>query len=86
MLIVKDLSIERLDKKIFENISKEAWQLWLEQQTMLINEKQLSMADSQSRKYLAEQMNNFLFHGNADAATGYTPPKNQPIMQHTLDI
>ena len=42
-------------EEIFNTVSKQAWQEWLALQTMLINEKQLSLADSSSRKYLNEQ-------------------------------
>jgi Fe-S cluster biosynthesis and repair protein YggX len=31
-----------LGKRIFENVSKEAWKQWLEHQKMLVNEKQLN--------------------------------------------
>ena len=65
-----------LGKRIFENVSKEAWQQWIKHQTMLINENRLSLADARARKYLAEQMNKYFFEGGADAAAGYVPPAN----------
>ena len=45
-----------LGKRIWENVSKEAWQQWLRHQTMLVNENRLSLADARARKWLAEQM------------------------------
>jgi Fe-S cluster biosynthesis and repair protein YggX len=45
-----------LGKKLWENVSKEAWQQWIKLQTMIINENRLSLADPQHRKYLAEQV------------------------------
>ena len=63
-----------LGKKIFEHVSKEAWKLWLEQQKMLVNEMRLNLADSKSRKYLAEQMEKHFFGGGAETASGYVPP------------
>ena len=33
-------------------MSKEAWQAWFKQQTMLINENRLNMADPRARQYL----------------------------------
>src|SRR5229473_3000729 len=45
-----------LGKRIYENVSKEAWQAWIKHQTMLINENKLNLADPRARKYLAEQM------------------------------
>lgn len=52
-----------LGQRVFDNISKEGWQLWLQQQTILINENRLSLADPKSRKFLEEQMEKFLFEG-----------------------
>ncbi len=62
-----------LGKRIFENVSKEAWQEWLKHQTMLINEYRLSPMDPKSRQFLEEQMENFFFGGGAE-----TPPDFKP--------
>ncbi len=66
-----------LGKKIWENVSKEAWQQWIRHQTMLINENRLNLMDPAARKYLAEQMERHFFGSGADAATGYVPPAAQ---------
>jgi Fe-S cluster biosynthesis and repair protein YggX len=63
-----------LGKRVFENVSKEAWKGWLEQQKMLVNENRLSLADPKARKYLLEQTEKYFFGQGADAATGYVPP------------
>jgi len=63
-----------LGKKIFESVSKEAWQGWIKHQTMLINENRLSLADARARKYLAEQLEKHFSGDGADAAQGYIPP------------
>ncbi|CAG0931184.1 MAG: putative Fe(2+)-trafficking protein [Rhodocyclaceae bacterium] len=63
-----------LGRKIFANVSKEAWQQWLRHQTMLVNENRLNLADPRARKYLAEQMERHFFGDGADQVTGYTPP------------
>lgn len=58
-----------LGKKIYESVSKEAWQLWLSQQTMLINENRLSLADSKSQQFLKEELEKFFFgEGSAPPA------------------
>lgn len=64
-----------LGKRIWESVSKEAWQQWLKHQTMLINENRLNLMDPKARKYLSEQMERHFFGGGADAASGYVPPK-----------
>ena len=63
-----------MGKKLWENVSKEAWQQWIKHQTMLINENRLNLMDPKARKYLAEQMDRHFFGAGADAATGYVPP------------
>ena len=62
-----------LGQRIFEQVSKEAWQAWIRHQTMLVNENRLSLADLQARKYLAAQMENYFFGGGADMPSGYVP-------------
>ena len=64
-----------LGKRIFENVSKEAWQQWIRLQTMIINENRLSLADPQHRKYLAEQVTKHFFGEGADQVSGYVPPR-----------
>ena len=44
------------EKRIFENVSQEAWNMWTKHQTMLINENRLSLADPRAREYLAQQI------------------------------
>ncbi|MCL1068240.1 oxidative damage protection protein [Shewanella olleyana] len=61
-------------KRIFDSISKEAWGLWQKKQTMLINENKLNMMNVDDRKFLEEQMVNFLFEGKDVEIEGYVPP------------
>ena len=63
-----------LGKRIYAGISKEAWQSWMQHQTMLVNENRLSLADARARKWLAEQMASHFFGGGAAMPTGYVPP------------
>lgn len=65
-----------LGQRIFENVSKEAWQLWLQHQTRLINEYRLALSDASARKFLSTEMEKFFFGGGELAQTSYTPPKN----------
>lgn len=63
-----------LGKRIFDNISKEAWAEWQSKQTMLINEKKLNMMDPEHRKIVEQEMEKFLFEGQDVQIDGYTPP------------
>jgi Fe-S cluster biosynthesis and repair protein YggX len=62
-----------LGRRIYEHVSKEAWTLWQQQQTRLINENRLNLSDPKARKYLLEQTDKFFFAGGADEATGFVP-------------
>jgi Fe-S cluster biosynthesis and repair protein YggX len=64
-----------MGKKIWESVSKEAWQGWIKHQTMLVNENRLNLADARARKYLMEQLDRHFFGDGADAAAGYVPPQ-----------
>lgn len=61
-------------QEIYETVSQQAWQEWLAQQTMLINEKQLSLMDPDARDYLQQEMEKFLNNEEHDVAEGYVPP------------
>lgn len=63
-----------LGKRIFENISKEAWQQWLQHQTMLMNEYRLTPIDPKARQFLVEEMEKFLFGGGSSRPGGYVAP------------
>ena len=65
-----------LGQRIYENVSKQAWQGWLQHQTRLINEYRLALADAKARKFLAEEMEKYFFGGGELAQTSYVPPKN----------
>lgn len=63
-------------QQLFETVSKEAWQLWLKEQTMIINENRLSVMDPQAQKFLAEQRDKFLDNQDYERAKGWVPEKN----------
>ncbi|NKF24524.1 oxidative damage protection protein [Solimonas marina] len=67
-----------LGKRIYEQVSKQAWQMWLQHQTRLINEYRLALADPQSRKLLSEEMEKFFFDGGELTQTGFVPPETKP--------
>lgn len=65
-----------LGKRIFDNISQEAWNIWQKKQTMLINEKKLKLMEAKDRKFIEDVMIDFLFEGKDIDIEGYTPEKN----------
>jgi Fe-S cluster biosynthesis and repair protein YggX len=66
-----------LGKRIFENVSKEAWAQWLGHQTMLINEYRLTPIEPKARKFLETEMEKFFFGAGSRAPEGYQPPTDR---------
>ena len=65
-----------LGKRIYENISQQAWAQWMKHQTMLINEHRLSPLNPDHRKYLEGEMEKFFFGGGSEKPQGYVPPED----------
>ena len=67
-----------IGQRIYEHISKEAWQLWIEHQTRLINEYRLNLLDGKARKFLMTELEKFLFSDTGSSAPpGYVPEPPQ---------
>ena len=64
-----------LGKRIYENVSKEGWQMWLRHQTILINEHRLSPIEPRARQFLEQEMENFFFGEGSAMPEGYVAPQ-----------
>ena len=64
-----------LGQRIYEQISREAWQQWLERSVMIINEYQLNSADPANLLLIEEHMRGFLFNEGdlGNMPRGYNP-------------
>lgn len=62
-----------LGDRIFNNVSAQAWEMWKEQQVLLINHYGLVLADSRARQFLMEQLDEFFFGDDAQMPEGWTP-------------
>jgi Fe-S cluster biosynthesis and repair protein YggX len=62
-----------LGKRIYDNVSKQAWQRWLSHQTMLINEYRLTPIEPKARQFLEKEMEKFFFGEGSAAPEGYVP-------------
>ena len=62
-----------LGQKIYDNVSKQAWQQWLGHQTMLINENRLTPIEPDARKFLETEMEKFFFGEGSDKPKEYVP-------------
>jgi Fe-S cluster biosynthesis and repair protein YggX len=64
-----------LGQRIFEQVSKQAWQQWLAHQTMLINENRISPRDPEARKFLESEMEKYFFGEGSEKPAGYVAPE-----------
>ena len=62
-----------LGQRIYENVSKQAWDMWPAQSTLIINHYGLNMGDPEARKVLREQMEEFFFGEQPKMPEGWTP-------------
>jgi len=63
-----------IGERIYKSVSKQAWQMWIEHQTMLINENRLSMVNPEARNYMQQEMIEFLFGAGSQKPKEYIPP------------
>jgi Fe-S cluster biosynthesis and repair protein YggX len=66
-----------LGQKIYDNVSKEAWKLWVEHMKMLMNEYRLNLGTAQAQEFLIEQMDKYFFGEGAALPADYVPPKTK---------
>ena len=66
-----------LGQRIYDNVSKEAWQRWLGHQTMLINEYRLTPIEPEARKFLETEMEKFFFGEGSEAPKEFVSPEQQ---------
>lgn len=62
-----------LGQRIYDNVSKDAWQRWLAHQTMLINENRLTPIEPEAREFLATEMEKFFFGEGSEKPKEYVP-------------
>ena len=63
-----------LGKRIFENISKEAWKAWVGHSTMLVNEYRVDVSSKSGTEFLLKQCEAYLFGDGGAQPEGYVPP------------
>jgi Fe-S cluster biosynthesis and repair protein YggX len=64
-------------KKVYDNVSKEAWKLWVEHSKMVMNEFRLNPLDPKAQQIMEEQLNNYFFGDGAKLPDSYVPPKHE---------
>ncbi|MES1171816.1 MAG: oxidative damage protection protein [Bacteroidota bacterium] len=64
-----------LGERIYQNVSQDAWRLWIEQSKMLVNEYRLDLTSPQGQKTLLDQAEKFFFgDGGVEQPKEFVPP------------
>jgi Fe-S cluster biosynthesis and repair protein YggX len=63
-----------LGQRIFDNVSKEAWRMWVEQMKMIMNEYRLNLGTREAQEFLLKQMEAYFFGEGAAVPADYVPP------------
>ena len=74
-----------IGKRVYENVSKDAWKMWLEHSKMVMNEYRLNPLDPSSQKIMEEQMEQFFFGEGAKLPEGYVPNGKDPQLSIPRD-
>lgn len=64
-----------LGQRIYENVSKEAWKMWLEHSKMLINEYRLDLLSEQGQRVWMTELEKFFFGEGSQLPADYVAPK-----------
>lgn len=64
-----------LGQKIYENVSKEAWRMWVEHMKMIMNEYRLNLGTREAQEFLLKQMEQYFFGEGAQLPPDYVPPQ-----------
>ena len=66
-----------LGQRIYDNVSKEAWKLWLEHMKMIMNEYRLNLGTQEAQEFLLKQMEDYFYGEGSAFPPGYVAPKTK---------
>jgi len=66
-----------LGQRIYDNVSKQAWKMWLEHMKMIMNEYRLNLGTTEAQEFLIKQMEDYFFGAGAALPPDYVPPQTK---------
>lgn len=66
-----------LGQRIYENVSKQAWKMWVEHMKMIMNEYRLNLGTREAQEFLIKQMEEYFFGEGAALPPDYQPPQSK---------
>ena len=66
-----------IGQRIYDNISKQAWQMWINHSVMVINEYRLNLATTEGQEVYDKHLEEFFFVDSPEMPAGYRPPQSE---------
>ena len=66
-----------LGKRVYENVSAEAWKLWEERMKMILNEYRLMPWQKEAQEMVAKQMEEFFFGEGSALPPDFVPEQSK---------
>src|SRR5579871_3698598 len=67
-----------LGQRIYDNVSKDAWKLWLEHMKMIMNEYRLNLGTQEAQEFLLKQMEEYFFGEGSSFPRATFLPRPKP--------
>ncbi len=64
-----------LGQKIYDNVSKQAWKMWVDRMKMIMNEYRLNLGTREAQEFLIQQMDALLLWRRRGPAAGLRPAR-----------
>lgn len=64
-----------LGQRIYENVSKQAWLMWVDHMKMIMNEYRLNLGTQEAQEFLLKQMEEYFFGEGAALPPDFVPPQ-----------
>jgi Fe-S cluster biosynthesis and repair protein YggX len=61
-----------LGQRIYDNVSQDAWKMWVELMKMLMNDYRLNLGTKEAQEFLLEQMEQYFFGAGVNLPPGFT--------------
>lgn len=66
-----------LGQRIYDNVSKEAWKMWVEHMKMLMNEYRLNLGTTESQEFVIQQMDQYFFGEGSALPADFVAPREK---------
>lgn len=66
-----------LGQRIYENVSEDAWRMWVDHMKIIMNEYRLNLGTREAQEFLLQQMEEYFFGEGAALPPDFVPPSQR---------